>query len=78
LAVFGQTASNPLGVCVAVVDTWVQKDKYKIYAERPQQHPSRRREVSSSVILRLWPCKKRSAKEKSTSSQEILWEDVLL
>jgi hypothetical protein len=42
-------------------------------------HPSRRREISSSIISRLQPYERRTAKEKSiTTSQGILWEDVLL
>jgi hypothetical protein len=38
----------------------------------------RRRETSSSVISRLPPCERRTAKEENTtSSQGILWEEVL-
>jgi hypothetical protein len=56
-----------------------RKDEYGIYAEMLQLHPTRRRESSSSVTPRLQPCERRTAKEKSTtSSQETLWEDVLL
>jgi hypothetical protein len=42
-----------------------QKDKYRIYAEMLQLHPSRR-ETSSSIILKLQPCERRTAKEMST------------
>jgi hypothetical protein len=56
-----------------------RKDEYRMYAEMLQLHPKKRRESSSSVIPRLQPCQRRTAKEKSTtSSQRILWEDVLL
>jgi hypothetical protein len=51
---------------------------YRFYSELLQLHSSRI-ETSSSVISRLQPCERRTAKEKSTaSSQGILWEDVLL
>jgi hypothetical protein len=54
-------------------------DKYRIYAELLQLHPSRRRETSSRIIPRLQPCERRTAKEKSiTSSHGILWKDLLL
>jgi hypothetical protein len=44
-----------------------------------QLHPNRRRESSSSVIPRLQPCERRTAKEKkTTSSHGTLWEEVLL
>jgi hypothetical protein len=56
-----------------------RKDEYRIYAEMLQLRPTRRRESSSSVIPRLQPCERRTAKEKSTtSSQGTHWEDVLL
>jgi hypothetical protein len=41
-------------------------------------HSSRRRGNSSSVLSSLQPCERRTEKEKiTTSSQGILWEDVL-
>jgi hypothetical protein len=55
-----------------------RKDEYRIYAELLQLHPTKRRESSSSVILRLQPCERRTAKKSTTSSQVTLWEDVLL
>jgi hypothetical protein len=53
------------------------KDKYRIYAELLQFNPSRR-ETSSSVVSRLQPYERTTAKEKYTSSEVILWADVLL
>jgi hypothetical protein len=54
-----------------------RKDEYRTYAELLQLHSSRR-ETSSSVI-QLQSCERRTAKDKSTkSSQRILWEDVIL
>jgi hypothetical protein len=54
-------------------------DKYRIYAELLQLHPSGRRETSSSFMSKMQPRERRTAKEKNTtSSQWILWEDVLL
>jgi hypothetical protein len=56
-----------------------RKDEHRIYAELLQLHHNRRRETSSSVISRMQPRERRTAKEKSTmSSQKTLWEDVLL
>jgi hypothetical protein len=53
------------------------KHKCRIYAEMLQLHPGRT-ETSSSITPGLQPHKWRTAKEKSTtSSQQILWEDVL-
>jgi hypothetical protein len=76
------TASFPLDFCGTIVATCVEntlKEKYRIHTELLQLHPRRRRETSSSIILRLQPCERRTAKEKSTmNSQGILWEDVLL
>jgi hypothetical protein len=78
----GPTASSPLDVCGVVLATFIGnalKYKYRIYAELLQLNLSRRRGTSSSIILRLQPCERRTAKEKSTmSSQGILWEDVLI
>jgi hypothetical protein len=78
----GTTASNPLDVCgveVAICTGNALKRKRRNYAQLLQLHPSRRRETSSRIILRLQPCEKRTAKERSTmSSQETLWEDILL
>jgi hypothetical protein len=78
----GPIASNPLDVCGAVVATCIGnalKYKNRIYAELLILNLSRRRGTSSSIILRLQPCKRRTAKERSTmGSQGILWEDVLL
>jgi hypothetical protein len=52
---------------------------YRIYVKLLQLHPGRRRETSSSIILRLQPCERRTAQEKSrTSSQGIFWENVFL
>jgi hypothetical protein len=56
-----------------------RKDDCRIYDELFQLYAGRKKEASSNVIPRLQPCERRTAKEKSrTSSQEILWEDVLL
>jgi hypothetical protein len=78
----GPTASNPLDVCGAVVATCIiiaLKREVKKYALLFQLRPSRRRETSSSVIPRMQPCEKITAKEKSTtSSHGVLWESVLL
>jgi hypothetical protein len=42
-------------------------------------HPSRKRETSSSIISRMQPRERRTAKEKGTTSfKEILWEEVIL
>jgi hypothetical protein len=42
-----------------------------MYTELMQLHPSRRRETSSSIILRMQPHERKTAKEKSTTiSQE--------
>jgi hypothetical protein len=56
-----------------------RKDEYRIYDEMLQLHTNRRRKTSSSIIPRLQPYERVTAKEKSiTSSQGTLWEDVLL
>jgi hypothetical protein len=76
------TASILLGVCGAVVAICIGNAlsiKYSINAEVLQLHPCRRRETSSSVISRLQPLERITAKERSTTIfQGISWEDVLL
>jgi hypothetical protein len=78
----GPTASNPLDVCGAVVATFIEnalKRQIQNLCQAAAVPPWRRRETSSSIIPRLQPCERRTAKEKSTiSSKAILWEDVLL
>jgi hypothetical protein len=74
--------SNSLIVCGVVVATFIgNAPKRRIQNLRRDAAiaPSRRRETSSSIISRVQPCERRTAKEKSTtSSQGILWEDILL
>jgi hypothetical protein len=56
------------------------KDKYRIYTELLHLHPSRRTESSSSVIPRLQPCKRKTAKEKSIINNELerMWAGVVI
>jgi hypothetical protein len=50
-----------------------------MYAELLQLHPSRRRQTSPSVIPRLQPYERTTAKERSrTNFEGILREEVLL
>jgi hypothetical protein len=56
-----------------------RKDKYRIYTELLQLHPSRRRGTSSSVVSRMQARERRIAKEESiTSSKGTIWKEVLL
>jgi hypothetical protein len=48
-----------------------------MYAELLQFQP-KRRETSRSIIERMQPSERRTAKENLTSSQGILCEDILL
>jgi hypothetical protein len=77
----GPTANNPFDVCDVVVATFIgnaPKRQYRIYAELLQLQLSWRK-PSSSVISRMQPRERRTAKEESTtSSQGTLWEDVPL
>jgi hypothetical protein len=75
-------ASNPLDVCGVVVATRIG-NALKRHIQNLRRvaaiAPCRRRDTSSSVISRMQPRERRTAKEKSTtSSQGIPWEDVLL
>jgi hypothetical protein len=42
-----------------------RKDEYRIYADLLQLHPSRRRETSSSVVSRMQPRERRTAKGRA-------------
>jgi glutamate synthase domain-containing protein 2 len=70
----GPTASNAVDVCVVwwwpPAQGMSRKDEYRIYAEMRQLHTNRRREPSSSVIPRLQPCERGTAKEKSTTNSQ--------
>jgi hypothetical protein len=63
-----------------VVGWWPPgKDEYRIYAELLKLHLRGRRQTSSSVIWGMQPRERRNAEEKcTTSSQGIVWKDVLL
>jgi hypothetical protein len=55
-----------------------RKDKYRIYSELLQLHPSIRRGTSSSVIEAAAMRKENFEGERKMASQGILWEQVLL